>query len=149
MRAASTPAPPRPRFPARRRTPPAPSHATLRPRPPRACAQDHEDTAEVNDKLESMGYGIGQRLIDELLAKSNVGQVRRPCTARASACAGARTLCTGATASGTGAPAAMRARVCAFRLRACDSSDASCSSSLLPALPARWGSARTFGRRQR
>ena len=37
--------------------------------------QDHEDTAQVNDKLESMGYGIGQRLIDELLAKSNVGQV--------------------------------------------------------------------------
>ena len=41
-----------------------------------ACTQDHEDPAEVNEKLDSMGYGIGQRLIDELLAKSNVGQVR-------------------------------------------------------------------------
>ena len=37
--------------------------------------QDHEDPAEVNEKLDAMGYGIGQRLIDELLAKSNVGQV--------------------------------------------------------------------------
>jgi hypothetical protein len=35
----------------------------------------------VNEKLDSMGYGIGQRLIDELLAKSNVGQVLHPCTA--------------------------------------------------------------------
>jgi len=40
--------------------------------------QDHEDPAEVNEKLDAMGYGIGQRLIDELLAKSNVGQVLTP-----------------------------------------------------------------------
>jgi len=38
-------------------------------------SQDHEDPAQVNEKLDSMGYGIGQRLIDELLAKSNIGQV--------------------------------------------------------------------------
>ena len=41
------------------------------------AAQDHEDPAAVSDKLDTMGYGIGQRLIDELLAKSNVGQVLR------------------------------------------------------------------------
>mmetsp|Transcript_24849 Transcript_24849/g.61005 ORF Transcript_24849/g.61005 Transcript_24849/m.61005 type:complete len:187 (+) Transcript_24849:202-762(+) len=35
--------------------------------------KDYEDVGEVNKQLESMGYGIGQRLIDELLAKSNVG----------------------------------------------------------------------------
>ena len=42
---------------------------------PTTHAQDYEDVADVNEKLDSMGYGIGQRLIDELLAKSNVGQV--------------------------------------------------------------------------
>mmetsp|Transcript_13126 Transcript_13126/g.20604 ORF Transcript_13126/g.20604 Transcript_13126/m.20604 type:complete len:162 (+) Transcript_13126:62-547(+) len=35
--------------------------------------KDHEDVGEVNAQLEKMGYGIGQRLIDELLAKSGVG----------------------------------------------------------------------------
>eukprot|EP00286_Rhodomonas_abbreviata_P012449 CAMPEP_0181315980 /NCGR_PEP_ID=MMETSP1101-20121128/15655_1 /TAXON_ID=46948 /ORGANISM="Rhodomonas abbreviata, Strain Caron Lab Isolate" /LENGTH=188 /DNA_ID=CAMNT_0023423205 /DNA_START=83 /DNA_END=649 /DNA_ORIENTATION=+ len=35
--------------------------------------KDYEDVSEVNTQLEKMGYGIGQRLIDELLAKSNVG----------------------------------------------------------------------------
>lgn len=34
--------------------------------------KDYEDEREVNDKLESMGYNIGVRLIDELLAKSGV-----------------------------------------------------------------------------
>ena len=44
------------------------------PRDGACTAQDHQDAQEVNAKLDEMGYGIGQRLIDELLAKSNVGQ---------------------------------------------------------------------------
>ncbi|EKX45972.1 trafficking protein particle complex subunit 3 [Guillardia theta CCMP2712] len=36
--------------------------------------KDYEDPNEVNIQLDKMGFGIGQRLIDELLAKSNVGQ---------------------------------------------------------------------------
>jgi len=35
--------------------------------------KDYEEIAEVNSQLESMGHGMGQRLIDELLAKSSVG----------------------------------------------------------------------------
>ncbi|CAB1108914.1 unnamed protein product [Ectocarpus sp. CCAP 1310/34] len=39
--------------------------------------QDFEDVGAVNKQLESMGYNIGVRLIDEFLAKS---QVSTPCT---------------------------------------------------------------------
>uniref|UniRef100_A0A6U2CQ86 Trafficking protein particle complex subunit n=1 Tax=Hemiselmis andersenii TaxID=464988 RepID=A0A6U2CQ86_HEMAN len=35
--------------------------------------KDYEEVGEVNAQLESMGHGMGQRLIDELLAKSSVG----------------------------------------------------------------------------
>ncbi|KAJ1491084.1 trafficking protein particle complex subunit 3 [Baffinella frigidus] len=35
--------------------------------------KDHEDINEVNAQLDKMGYSIGQRLIDELLAKCNLG----------------------------------------------------------------------------
>ena len=31
--------------------------------------RDHEDISAVNSELEKMGYNIGQRLIDEYLAK--------------------------------------------------------------------------------
>ena len=34
--------------------------------------KDLEDVKEVNKKLESMGHGIGMRLIDEFLAKSGI-----------------------------------------------------------------------------
>ena len=34
---------------------------------------DLDDVGEVNKKLESMGYSIGTRMIDEFLAKSGVG----------------------------------------------------------------------------
>ncbi|KAF8350564.1 NO signaling/Golgi transport ligand-binding domain-containing protein [Amanita rubescens] len=36
--------------------------------------QDYEDYAEVNKQLEKMGYGIGTRLIEDFLAKSNLGR---------------------------------------------------------------------------
>ena len=36
--------------------------------------KDLEDVDQVNAKLETMGYNIGTRLIDEFLAKSNVKQ---------------------------------------------------------------------------
>eukprot|EP00735_Rhodelphis_limneticus_P014702 TRINITY_DN8777_c0_g1::TRINITY_DN8777_c0_g1_i1::g.23870::m.23870 TRINITY_DN8777_c0_g1::TRINITY_DN8777_c0_g1_i1::g.23870 ORF type:complete len:202 (+),score=46.75,sp/Q86K94/TPPC3_DICDI/57.14/6e-72,TRAPP/PF04051.11/3.8e-39,AAA_32/PF13654.1/0.088 TRINITY_DN8777_c0_g1_i1:38-607(+) len=35
--------------------------------------QDYEDVDEVNKQLDKMGYNIGLRLIDEFLAKSNLG----------------------------------------------------------------------------
>ncbi|KAG5191179.1 putative transport protein particle component Bet3 [Tribonema minus] len=35
--------------------------------------QDFEDTAAVNAQLDTMGYNIGVRLIDEFLAKSGTG----------------------------------------------------------------------------
>uniref|UniRef100_A0A7S0Q9U7 Trafficking protein particle complex subunit n=1 Tax=Cryptomonas curvata TaxID=233186 RepID=A0A7S0Q9U7_9CRYP len=35
--------------------------------------KDYEDMNEVNTQLEKMGNGIGQRLVDELLAKSGLG----------------------------------------------------------------------------
>ena len=34
--------------------------------------KDYENQQEVNAKLESMGYSIGVRLVDEMLAKSGV-----------------------------------------------------------------------------
>ncbi|KIY72104.1 TRAPP I complex [Cylindrobasidium torrendii FP15055 ss-10] len=36
--------------------------------------QDYEDYAEVNKQLEKMGYNIGTRLIEDFLAKSNLGR---------------------------------------------------------------------------
>jgi len=36
--------------------------------------QDYEDYAEVNKQLEKMGYNIGTRLIEDFLAKSNLGK---------------------------------------------------------------------------
>eukprot|EP01097_Dermamoeba_algensis_P005587 TRINITY_DN3547_c0_g1_i1.p1 TRINITY_DN3547_c0_g1~~TRINITY_DN3547_c0_g1_i1.p1 ORF type:complete len:201 (-),score=37.87 TRINITY_DN3547_c0_g1_i1:95-658(-) len=36
--------------------------------------KDYEDIEEVNTQLEKMGYNIGLRLIDEFLARSNVGR---------------------------------------------------------------------------
>ncbi|KAK2466788.1 hypothetical protein APHAL10511_001046 [Amanita phalloides] len=36
--------------------------------------QDYEDYAQVNKQLEKMGYGIGTRLIEDFLAKSNLGR---------------------------------------------------------------------------
>jgi len=36
--------------------------------------QDYEDYAEVNKQLEKMGYNIGTRLIEDLLARSNLGR---------------------------------------------------------------------------
>ncbi|KIL69896.1 hypothetical protein M378DRAFT_713542 [Amanita muscaria Koide BX008] len=36
--------------------------------------QDYEDYAEVNKQLEKMGYNIGTRLIEDFLAKSNMGR---------------------------------------------------------------------------
>ena len=36
--------------------------------------QDYEDYAEVNKQLEKMGYNIGTRLIEDFLARSNVGR---------------------------------------------------------------------------
>lgn len=36
--------------------------------------QDYEDFDEVNKQLEKMGYNIGTRLIEDFLAKSNLGR---------------------------------------------------------------------------
>eukprot|EP01133_Synstelium_polycarpum_P019704 gene19704-23597_t len=36
--------------------------------------KDYEDIEQVNIKLEQMGYNIGVRLIEEFLAKSNIGR---------------------------------------------------------------------------
>ena len=36
--------------------------------------QDYEDYAEVNKQLEKMGFNIGTRLIEDFLAKSNIGR---------------------------------------------------------------------------
>ena len=36
--------------------------------------QDYEDYAEVNKQLEKMGYSIGTRLIEDFLARSNLGR---------------------------------------------------------------------------
>jgi len=36
--------------------------------------QDYEDYAEVNKQLEKMGYNIGTRLIEDFLARSNMGR---------------------------------------------------------------------------
>ncbi|KAH9483691.1 Transport protein particle subunit bet3 [Psilocybe cubensis] len=36
--------------------------------------QDYEDYEEVNKQLEKMGYNIGTRLIEDFLAKSNMGR---------------------------------------------------------------------------
>eukprot|EP01113_Clastostelium_recurvatum_P049284 TRINITY_DN9109_c0_g1_i1.p1 TRINITY_DN9109_c0_g1~~TRINITY_DN9109_c0_g1_i1.p1 ORF type:complete len:192 (-),score=33.82 TRINITY_DN9109_c0_g1_i1:88-663(-) len=36
--------------------------------------KDYEDLGEVNTQLEKMGYNIGVRLIEEFLARSNVGR---------------------------------------------------------------------------
>ena len=36
--------------------------------------QDYEDYDEVNKQLEKMGYNIGTRLIEDFLAKSNMGR---------------------------------------------------------------------------
>ncbi len=38
--------------------------------------KDYEDMEEVNKQLERMGYNIGQRLIDEYLAKSGAPACR-------------------------------------------------------------------------
>ncbi|EWM27698.1 trafficking protein particle complex subunit 3 [Nannochloropsis gaditana] len=35
--------------------------------------RDYEDVQAVNQQLETMGYSIGQKLVDEFLAKSGVG----------------------------------------------------------------------------
>eukprot|EP01104_Vermistella_antarctica_P002800 TRINITY_DN13011_c0_g1_i1.p2 TRINITY_DN13011_c0_g1~~TRINITY_DN13011_c0_g1_i1.p2 ORF type:complete len:184 (+),score=64.49 TRINITY_DN13011_c0_g1_i1:120-671(+) len=35
---------------------------------------DHDDVAEVNERLEKMGYNIGLRLIEEFLSKSGLGR---------------------------------------------------------------------------
>ncbi|KAG8931166.1 transport protein particle 22 kDa subunit [Tulasnella sp. 417] len=36
--------------------------------------QDYEDYSEVNKQLEKMGYNIGTRLIEDFLARSNMGR---------------------------------------------------------------------------
>ncbi|KZV85573.1 TRAPP I complex [Exidia glandulosa HHB12029] len=36
--------------------------------------QDYEDYAEVNKQLDKMGYNIGTRLIEDFLARSNLGR---------------------------------------------------------------------------
>ena len=36
--------------------------------------QDYEDYGEVNKQLEKMGYNIGTRLIEDFLARSNLGR---------------------------------------------------------------------------
>ena len=36
--------------------------------------QDYEDYAEVNKQLDKMGYSIGTRLIEDFLARSNLGR---------------------------------------------------------------------------
>lgn len=36
--------------------------------------QDYEDYDEVNKQLEKMGYNIGTRLIEDFLARSNIGR---------------------------------------------------------------------------
>jgi len=36
--------------------------------------QDYEDYEEVNKQLEKMGYNIGTRLIEDFLARSNIGR---------------------------------------------------------------------------
>ena len=36
--------------------------------------QDYEDYGEVNKQLEKMGYNIGTRLIEDFLARSNIGR---------------------------------------------------------------------------
>jgi len=36
--------------------------------------QDYEDYAEVNKQLDKMGYNIGTRLIEDFLARSNIGR---------------------------------------------------------------------------
>ncbi|KAI8391459.1 transport protein particle complex subunit [Radiomyces spectabilis] len=36
--------------------------------------KDYEDYGEVNKQLEKMGYNIGQRLIEDFLAKSGIGR---------------------------------------------------------------------------
>jgi hypothetical protein len=36
--------------------------------------QDYEDYDQVNKELEKMGYNIGTRLIEDFLAKSNMGR---------------------------------------------------------------------------
>lgn len=36
--------------------------------------QDYEDYSEVNKQLEKMGYNIGTRLIEDFLARSNLGR---------------------------------------------------------------------------
>ncbi|KAI0306334.1 transport protein particle complex subunit [Multifurca ochricompacta] len=36
--------------------------------------QDYEDYPEVNKQLEKMGYNIGTRLIEDFLARSNIGR---------------------------------------------------------------------------
>jgi len=36
--------------------------------------QDYEDYTEVNKQLEKMGYNIGTRLIEDFLARSNLGR---------------------------------------------------------------------------
>jgi len=36
--------------------------------------QDYEDYAEVNKQLDKMGYNIGTRLIEDFLARSNMGR---------------------------------------------------------------------------
>ena len=78
----------------------------------------------MNEKLDSMGYGIGQRLIDELLAKSNVGQVLHRSRLR-----GVLMPRTGATAFGPISPAAMHAQLRALERRARATSGASYCSS--------------------
>ena len=36
--------------------------------------QDYENYDEVNKQLEKMGYNIGTRLIEDFLARSNIGR---------------------------------------------------------------------------
>ncbi len=36
--------------------------------------QDYENYEEVNKQLEKMGYNIGTRLIEDFLARSNIGR---------------------------------------------------------------------------
>ena len=36
--------------------------------------QDYEDYTEVNKQLDKMGYNIGTRLIEDFLARSNIGR---------------------------------------------------------------------------
>ena len=38
------------------------------------CKDYENDYVEVNKQLDKMGYNIGLRLIDDFLAKSNVGR---------------------------------------------------------------------------